>query len=122
MSKNRKMPPGLYGVAMFKFGKGLFFLLAAFGIYGLADQNLPAAFRQALTGLNLDPEKEFWVNLASTLSQITPKNMLWVASGAGLYASISWIETIGLLFRQNWAVWLTLVEGAFFIPIELLIV
>lgn len=118
MSDGKKRAPGLYGVILFKLAKGLIFLLAALGIYSLSNNNLPDDFRDLLLALNWDPEKEFWVRLGANLEMITPKNIVWVASGAMLYSSISLLEGVGLIFRQGWAGWLAIAEGAFFIPIE----
>ena len=53
------------------------------------------------------------------LSRVTEKNMLWVAGGTMAYASLALVEGIGLLLRFRWAAFLTIAEGAFFIPIEI---
>src|SRR4030095_1983263 len=108
MADGKHRAPGLYGVIVFKLGKGILFLLAALGIYGLSNNNLPDDLRHLLVGLNLNPEKEFWVRTAATIALITPKNMLWVASGTTLYAAVSLLEAIGMMFRQFWAGWLAI--------------
>jgi uncharacterized membrane protein (DUF2068 family) len=118
MAKDRKAAPTLYGIIAFKLGKGLFFLSLALGIYSLLDNNLPGDFKEVLAQLHLDPEKQFWSQLAGWLAKITPKNIVWAASGTFLYGLISLTESVGLMFRQAWAGWLTIAEGAFFIPIE----
>jgi uncharacterized membrane protein (DUF2068 family) len=90
----------------------------ALGVYSLIDNNLPSDFKHVLHWLHLDPESAFWASMTSKIEKITPKNILWVASGTLLYASISLAEAIGLIMRQRWAGWLAISEGAFFIPIE----
>src|SRR5262245_51359034 len=119
MASGSQRAPGLYGIIAFKLAKGIIFVLAALGIYSLSNNNLPEDFRTLLHWLNIDPEKEFWVRMAGHLESITPTNLLWVASGTVLYASISLLEGIGLAFRQRWAGILAIAEGAFFIPIEI---
>lgn len=118
MSSKTKAPT-LWGIILFKLLKGLFFLSIALGIFSLIDNNLPGDFRRLLEWLHLDPEKKFWSDIAEKLSRITPKNVMWVASGTFLYSCISLVESIGLMFRQEWAGWLAIAEGAFFIPIEI---
>lgn len=119
MASAKGKAPTLWGIVGFKALKGVFFLSIALGIYTLVDNNLPADFKQLLRSFHFDPEKEFWANLAKWLATITPGKLLWLASGTGLYSAISLAEAIGLGFRQTWAAWLAIAEGAFFIPIEM---
>ena len=118
MAKRSSKAPGLWGVIAFKLGKGLLFLAIAAGIFTLTDNNLPADFRQLLLDLHLDPERQFWADISTRLSRVTPTNIVWVASGAMLYATLSLLEALGLFLRKPWGGWLAIAEGAFFIPIE----
>ncbi|HTI70535.1 MAG TPA: DUF2127 domain-containing protein [Candidatus Limnocylindria bacterium] len=119
MASAGKRAPTLYSVIAFKGLKGIFFLLVAFSVYTLIDNNLPEDFRRVLHSFRMDPESKFWSHIAENLEKITPKNILWVASGTLLYACISLAEAIGLSLRQAWGGWLAIGEGAFFIPIEI---
>ncbi len=118
MRTQKVKAPGLWGVIAFKLGKGLLFLALAAGIFTLTDNNLPADFRSLLHDLHVDPERRFWADISAKLGTITPKNILWVASGAFLYASLSLSEALGLFLRKPWGGWIAIGEGAFFIPIE----
>lgn len=113
-----KRAPTLYGIAAFKLGKGLIFLLFALGIYTLSDNDLPREFRTLIEWMRLDPGHEFFRNTLAKLSRVTEQNMLWVAGGTGAYAALAIVEGIGLLLRFRWAAYLAIAEGAFFIPIE----
>jgi uncharacterized membrane protein (DUF2068 family) len=113
MAKTGKRAPTLYTIIAFKLLKGLLFLSLALGVYSLIDNNLPSDFKHVLHWLHLDPESAFWASMTSKIEKITPKNILWVASGTLLYASISLAEAIGLIMRQRWAGWLAISEGAF---------
>lgn len=119
MASAKGKAPTLWGIVGFKALKGVFFLSVALGIYALVDNNLPADFKQLLRTFHFDPEKEFWANLAKWLATVTPRKVLWLASGTGLYSAISLAEAIGLGMRQSWAAWLAIAEGVFFIPIEI---
>jgi uncharacterized membrane protein (DUF2068 family) len=98
--------------------KGLLLLALGLGIYSLSDNNLPAEFRALLKLLHIDPEKRFFVDLASNLGRLTPDNVLWVAFGTVFYSLFSLVEGVGLIFRISWAGWLAIGESVFFIPIE----
>ena len=115
----RARAPTLYGIAVFKLGKGLLFTLLALGVYTLSDNNLPEEFRSLLQWFHLDPERKFFVRLASQLANISESRMVYVALGTFIYSLVAWIEGFGLLLRMQWACWLTIAEGAFFIPIEI---
>ena len=119
MRTPKSKAPGLWGVIAFKFGKGILFLALAAGIFTLTDNNLPEDFRNLLQELHFDPERQFWADIAAKLGSITPKNIIWVASGTVLYASVSLLEALGLFLRKPWGGWIAIGEGAFFIPIEL---
>ncbi|MBP8259021.1 MAG: DUF2127 domain-containing protein [Verrucomicrobia bacterium] len=111
--------PTLYAIVGFKLLKGFLLLALALGVYRLAGDDLPALYDQALRLIRLDPEKEFFVQLAHKVSTITPANIRWVAVGTGLYSLFSLVEGFGLILRVSWAGWLAIGESLFFIPIEI---
>jgi uncharacterized membrane protein (DUF2068 family) len=111
--------PTLYGIALFKLGKGVLFLLLALGVYTLSDNNLPDEFRQLMEWFRLDPERKFLAALTAQFARITESNMLWVAGGTSLYSLLALVEGSGLMLRFPWAGYLAIAEGAFFIPIEI---
>lgn len=115
----KKRAPTLYVIIAIKLGKGLLLLLAALGVYSLSDENLPAAFRQLLLFLHLDPEKQFFADLGAKIGAISTANLRLLAGGTVLYSLFSWVEGIGLIFRVSWAGWLAIGESAFFVPIEI---
>jgi uncharacterized membrane protein (DUF2068 family) len=114
----RKRAPTLYLIIAIKLVKGLIFLLLAFGVYRLSDENLPDIFRQVLEFFHLDPEKKFFTELAGKIETISESRMVWVAGGTFIYSLFSLVEGVGLVFRVSWAGWLAIGESAFFVPIE----
>lgn len=113
-----KRAPALYIIIGIKLIKGVLLLLIGLGVYSLSDSNLSDDFRSLLEFLHLDPEKEFFSALASKISQITPRNVMLLATGTGIYSLFSLVEGVGLIMRVSWAGWLAIGESAFFIPIE----
>lgn len=114
----RRRAPTLWVIIMIKLIKGLLLLLLGLGVYSLSDSNLPQEFKHLLVFLNLDPEKQFFVDLAKNIGQITPANVRWVAAGTIFYSTFSLVEGGGLMLRVAWAGWLAIGESVFFIPIE----
>ena len=118
LSSPPKRAPTLYVIIGIKLLKGAFFIALAFVAYALSDNDLPAEYQHVLHFLRLNPEKQFWTQLAVQVGQLTEARVVWVAVGTLVYSLFSWVEGIGLMFRVSWAGWLAIGESAFFIPIE----
>jgi len=115
----KKRAPTLWAIIIFKLLKGTLILLFAFGVYRLADENLPEVSRQVLDFLHLDPEKKFFADLVAKIESMSEAKMVWLAGGSFLYSLFSLVEGVGLIFRVPWAGWMAIGESAFFIPIEI---
>ena len=115
----KKRAGGLYTIIFIKAGKAVLLLLVSLGIYSLMGEDLRVQFEHFLQSLNLDPEAVFFVHLGDQLQKITPQNIRWLASGTFLYSALLFCESIGLMCRAYWAMWLAIGETAFFIPIEI---
>jgi len=114
----KKRAPTLYAIIAIKLGKGLLLILLALGVYRLSDNNLPEEFRAFLRFFHMDPEKQFFAELAEKLKSVTSSGMVKLAWGTVFYSLFSLVEGIGLSFRVPWAGWLAIGESLFFIPIE----
>jgi uncharacterized membrane protein (DUF2068 family) len=114
-----KPAPTLYLIAICKLAKGLILLLVAAGIYSLAGKDLQADFDQFLQWVRVDPEHSFFHSISESLAGITPGNVKGAALATGLYGIFLLVGGTGLAIRAKWAIWLTIGESAFFIPIEI---
>jgi uncharacterized membrane protein (DUF2068 family) len=114
-----KRAPTLYIIAGIKIGKGSLLVLAALGIFALAGKDLSDAFDSFLRWVHLDPEKKFFTNIGDWLDTITPGNVKAVASGTMLFGLFLLTCGTGLALRAKWAIWLSIGESAFFIPVEI---
>ena len=117
-TKSPRRRVALWGIILIKLGKGILLLLLALGVYTLSNDNLPHEFQQLLGFLRIDPERQFFLDAASKLENITSANVKWVAAGTAVYSLFSLVEAVGLMLLVTWACWLTIGESAFFIPIE----
>jgi uncharacterized membrane protein (DUF2068 family) len=68
----------------------------------------------------LDPENRFFGNIGDWLSTITPNSVRTTALATFVYSLFLIVGGTGLAIRAKWAIWLTIGESAFFIPIEIL--
>lgn len=119
-----KSAPTLYAIIAYKLAKGLIFASLALALYLLSDNNLPADYQNLLEKLNhhmrfFNPEKKFWIELASKIDTLTEPMMIHAAIGTLIYSLFSLVEGVGLMLRIRWIGWLTIGEAAFFVPIEI---
>jgi uncharacterized membrane protein (DUF2068 family) len=114
-----KRAPTLYIISALKIVKGVLLLAAALGIYSLANKDLPFLFDEFLRWIHVDPERKFFSDIGDRLDTITPANVRWVATGTFLYGLFLITGGTGLAYRARWAVWLSIGESAFFVPIEI---
>ena len=111
--------PTLYFIAICKLAKGVGLLLIALGIYSLAGKDLQDTFDRFLEWVRVDPEHSFFRNISDALSTVTPGNIRATALAFFLYSLFLLVGGTGLALRAKWAIWLTIGESAFFIPIEI---
>lgn len=110
--------PTLYFIAICKLAKGAALLLLAAGIYSLAGRDLQDDFDKFIEWVHLDPEHHFFHNISDYLATVTPGNVRATALAFSLYGCFLMAGGAGLAARAKWAIWLTIGESAFFIPIE----
>ena len=92
----RSLDPGIRLIAFFELLKGT---LVAIGALGL------------LTMIHKD------VGI-TRLSGTTPRQLEAVSAGSLLYAALRYVEGLGLIWRQRWAAYVTVIATAAFIPLE----
>jgi uncharacterized membrane protein (DUF2068 family) len=114
-----KKAPTLYLIAICKLAKGVALVLLATWLMSLSHRDLPEEFKNFLLWVHLDPEHHLFESIADWLSTITPVNVRVTALATFLYGLFLLVGGTGLAIRAKWAIWLTIGESAFFIPIEI---
>jgi uncharacterized membrane protein (DUF2068 family) len=115
----QRRAPTLYVIIVIKLGKALLLLAVALGFFSLIGRDIDAHFDQLLRFVHLDPEQQFFARLGDKLQLITPTNLKWLGSGSLLYSVLLLCESVGLIRRAWWSVWMAIGETAFFIPLEI---
>jgi uncharacterized membrane protein (DUF2068 family) len=105
-------------IAVFKFIKGAALLALAFGALSLFHKDVASHVEHWLGQLRIDPDNQLIGALLSKLQLVHTKELKELSAlGAG-YAALFLTEGTGLLFRQRWAEWLTIVATSSLMPIE----
>ena len=105
-------------IAVFKFVKGVLFMALAFGALSLLHKDVASEVGYWLDQLRIDPDNQFIGGLLSKLELIHSKELKELSALGAAYAGLFLTEGTGLLFRQRWAEWLTIVATSSLMPIE----
>ncbi len=106
-------------IGLFKFAKGVFFILIGVGVLKLVHRDLgDILFRLALQ-LRLDPESHLVNLLLDKVQGLTPHRLRWIGTAVFLDAGLDFIEGTGLILHKAWAEYFTLILTASFLPYEL---
>jgi uncharacterized membrane protein (DUF2068 family) len=69
--------------------------------------------------LHLNPARSHPRIFEQIATQVTDRQLKWLACGALIYAAFRFAEAWGLWRQRRWAEWLALVSGGVYIPFEL---
>ena len=106
-------------IGLFKFIKGLLLLVPAFGALSLLHKKVASEVEHWLDQLRIDPDNRFIGAIVTKLQRVHTKELKELSAlGAG-YSALFLTEGTGLLFRQRWAQWLTIVATSSLMPLEL---
>jgi len=105
-------------IGVFKLIKAA--LLIALGIAGLAavPSELAEGARHLISWMGLSPGRHTLARFLGKLGSFDDGMARKLAVASLCYAAVFLVEGIGLLSKQRWAEWLTVVVTASFIPIE----
>lgn len=111
--------PTLYLIAGFKVFKALLLFGLGAWLFALAGKNLGDMYDNFLRWVHIDPSYRFFAAIGDRLDEVTTGNVKAVASGTMIYGGFLLVSGLGLALRASWAIWLTIGESAFFLPIEI---
>lgn len=109
----------LLAIAVFKFVKGSVLLALACGAMNLLHKDVASHVERWLEQVRIDPDNRYIGTLLSKLQLVHTKELKeFSALGAG-YAALFLTEGTGLLLRQRWAEWLTIIATSSLMPLEI---
>lgn len=105
-------------IGLFKLVKALGLIIVGVGLLKLVHRDVAAAVTHWVEILRLDPDNEHIHRAISRVFRVTPKQLKELSAGTFIYASIFLTEGIGLLLRNHWAEYLTVISTALLVPPE----
>jgi uncharacterized membrane protein (DUF2068 family) len=67
---------------------------------------------EAVLRLRVDPDNWYIHTFIVRLSGTTPRQLEAVSAGSFLYAALRYVEGLGLMWRQRWAAYVTVIATA----------
>lgn len=107
------------GVALFEATKGVLVFLAGFGALSLVHRDVQRSVAELLTHLYLNAAKHYPRIFLDAAGALTDARLWTLASLAGVYGTVRFIEAYGLWRERRWAEWLAACSGGLYIPFEL---
>jgi uncharacterized membrane protein (DUF2068 family) len=106
-------------IGAFKLVKGALLAVIAFKMLRHIHDDLELAGYALALRLHLDPEGRLVEPILRRLLDVDPRTLTHFGVGALAYAALLWTEGVGLILRQHWAEYLTIVATACLVPFEL---
>jgi uncharacterized membrane protein (DUF2068 family) len=119
MQQSRSHGSGvLIAIALFKFVKGALLLALACGALTLLHKDVAGQVETWLDQLSIDPDNGLIGAFLTKLQFVHAKQLKELSALGACYAGLFLTEGSGLLLRQRWAEWLTIIATSSFMPIE----
>ena len=119
MRSGGKRDVGITLIAIFKLTKGLLLLAAGIGAAMLIHNGVQATLDHWVRTLWIGRESRLVQELLDKMSSVDVRKLKLAEEGTFVYAGLLLTEGTGLLLRQHWAEYLTIIITASFIPFEI---
>ena|SRR5215467_748992 len=106
-------------IGALKLFKGLLLVLLAFGSLHLLHRDIAETLSPIIAELHIDPENRHFARPLASIWALDDRALKRIGAGAFFYAALLSTEGIGLLLRQRWAEYFTVLVTGSFIPLEL---
>ena len=106
-------------VAVFEAVKGVFVLVAGFGLLSLLHKDAHRIACEFLSRLHLNPAQKYPKIFIDLADHITDSRLWFFAILALIYSIFRFVEGYGLWKERVWGEWLAVVSGTIYLPIEI---
>ncbi len=106
-------------IGVLKLLKGVFFVSLGFGLLRMLHHDIYLLALQVVEILHLDPDRLFIAKLLEKMSLVNDHRLKQLSALVFFYASLDFIEGIGLILEKRWAEYFTLMLTVALLPIEI---
>ena len=105
-------------VAVFEGAKGALVFLAGFSALSLIHHDAQRFAEQLVGHLHLNPASRYPRIFVDVAAHLTDASLWLLATLAGVYGLVRFVEAYGLWRGRRWAGWFAAVSGGIYIPFE----
>jgi uncharacterized membrane protein (DUF2068 family) len=105
-------------IGVLKLMGGILFFAAVFGLFQLFRHDVHENLRHLVRLIKLDPDNHVIHTAISWVTGIDRKHLRLIEAGTFFYAALHTVEGLGLIFRQRWAGYLTVIATSSLLPVE----
>lgn len=113
------MSGAVRSVAAFEAAKGAIVVIAGLGLAAAIHHDLQQLADNLVRHLHLNPANRYPHIFIQAATRLHDMHLWLLATGAGGYATLRFIEAYGLWKARAWAEWLAVVSGAIYLPFEI---
>jgi uncharacterized membrane protein (DUF2068 family) len=106
-------------IAAFKICKACLLFAVAFGLHRLWHGVTGDILEGWMHAVRIDPDNRIAHGVASKITGLPPHRLHQLGVGTFFYALMFATEGVGLLLKQRWAEFLTVITTATFLPLEI---
>jgi uncharacterized membrane protein (DUF2068 family) len=106
-------------IGIFKLFKALLLIAVGIGAIKFLHKDVVTTMMHWTQVLRVDPDNRFVHGVLVRIFRLTPKQLKELSVGTFLYAYLFATEGFGLLLRQRWAEYFTIVTTSGLIPLEI---
>jgi uncharacterized membrane protein (DUF2068 family) len=106
-------------IGAFKLLKALLLIAVGIGAIKLLHKDLASTVAHWTNMLRVDPDNRFVHRFLVRILRVTPKQLRELSLGTFLYAGLFATEGVGLLLRQRWAEYFTIITTGGLVPLEI---
>jgi len=105
-------------IGILKLFKGLALIILAVGLLKLLHKDVAEEITRWIERLNVDPHNHYLRRVLEHVDGLDSHKLALASIGTLFYASLFLVESIGLLLRQRWAEYFTVIVTGSFLPLD----
>jgi uncharacterized membrane protein (DUF2068 family) len=109
----------LWLIGGFKLAKGVLLAAVGIGALHLLHKDVADVVAGWFEQVHVDPDNRYADRVLTRLLSVDDRKLKTISVGATCYSALLLTEGIGLLLRQRWAEYFTVIVTGAFIPLEL---
>ncbi|HEY2585562.1 MAG TPA: DUF2127 domain-containing protein [Tepidisphaeraceae bacterium] len=105
-------------IGAFKLLKGALLVAIGFGVHHLVNRDAGEILIKWARAVRIDPQSHYLHTLIAKVTGLSPHTLRELSVGTFIYGALFLVEGGGLLLRQRWAEYMTVISTSLLLPLE----